>query len=43
MFDSLQEGIIILTDDKIESLNDLSSNILNELTGREDVVKAYDA
>jgi hypothetical protein len=39
MIDSLQEGIIVLTDDKIESMNDLSSNIFNELTGRIDALK----
>ena len=28
-----------MTDDKIESLNDLSANIFSELTGKDDVTK----
>ena len=33
MFDALQEGIIVLSDNKLDFMNDLSNKILTALSG----------
>lgn len=40
MFDSLQNGLIMLEGSKISFLNELSNKVLSQLTGVKDFAKA---
>ena len=42
IYDSLQEGIMVLSDGKLEFFNELSTNILNEVTDMKDIVNGLD-
>ena len=42
IYDSLQVGIMVLSDGKLEFFNELSTNILNEVTQMKDIVNGID-